>query len=169
MTINSVTTRGDATYGAGAPPGQRTPKPPPRIWNAKDPPFKSVDPSVSDGYQQSSDTTVIVIDNGQIVSVTLSHMCNIANLYILYRRQSHSSRVVVRQNSAPLFPPQRSTLQRPEAQSHMFLRRLRCICGCHNPWAAEERFRAWKQHCRQLGCHGRGAGLRFREVRGRWG
>lgn len=81
MTISFVTTRDDATYGAGAPLGQRTPKPPPRIWNAKDPPFKGVDPSVSDGYQQSSEITAIVIDNGQIVLVTFSHICNIANLY----------------------------------------------------------------------------------------
>ena len=64
MTINSVITRDDATYGFGAPPGQRTPKPPPRIWNAIDPPFKGIDPSVADGYQQSSETTAIVIDNG---------------------------------------------------------------------------------------------------------
>ena len=50
----------------------------------------------------------------------------------------------------------------------MFLRGLRLLCGRYNPRPAEERFRAGKQHCGELGCHGRGAGLCFREARGRW-
>jgi hypothetical protein len=45
------------------------------------PAFQGRGSSVSDGYQQSSEITAIVIDNGQIVLVTFWHICNIANLY----------------------------------------------------------------------------------------
>ncbi|MCJ1316881.1 Nuclear actin-protein involved in chromatin remodeling [Xylographa vitiligo] len=41
-----------------------SPKPPPRIWQASDPPFKGYQPAPSDGYKQSSSSTAIVIDNG---------------------------------------------------------------------------------------------------------
>ncbi|KAL2038685.1 hypothetical protein N7G274_008443 [Stereocaulon virgatum] len=44
--------------------GKRSPKPPPRIWHAIDPPFKGYQPAPSEGYQQSSCDTAIVIDNG---------------------------------------------------------------------------------------------------------
>ncbi|MCJ1382497.1 Nuclear actin-protein involved in chromatin remodeling [Xylographa soralifera] len=41
-----------------------SPKPPPHIWHASDPPFKGYQPAPSDGYKQSSTSTAIVIDNG---------------------------------------------------------------------------------------------------------
>lgn len=65
MTITSVAIREDSAYRNGSSVGQRTPKPPPRIWYAKDPPFKTIEPSVGEGYGQSSESTAIVIDNGQ--------------------------------------------------------------------------------------------------------
>ena len=50
--------------GADATNGKRSPKPPPRIWQAIDPPFKGYQPAPSDAYQQSSRDTAVVIDNG---------------------------------------------------------------------------------------------------------
>ena len=43
---------------------QSSPKPPPRVWQASDPPFKGYTPAPSEGYAQSSSSTAIVIDNG---------------------------------------------------------------------------------------------------------
>jgi actin-related protein 5 len=40
-------------------------KPPPRVWQAIDPPFKGYQPPPSEGYEQSSGDTAIVIDNGK--------------------------------------------------------------------------------------------------------
>ncbi|KAL8729965.1 MAG: hypothetical protein Q9166_004410 [cf. Caloplaca sp. 2 TL-2023] len=41
-----------------------SPKPPPRVWTATEPPFKGYQAPPSDGYVQSSRNTAIVIDNG---------------------------------------------------------------------------------------------------------
>ena len=49
---------------ADATDGKRSPKPPPRIWQAIDPPFKGYKPAPSEAYQQSSRDTAVVIDNG---------------------------------------------------------------------------------------------------------
>ena len=49
---------------ADATNGKRSPKPPPRIWQAIDPPFKGYQPAPSEAYQQSSRDTAVVIDNG---------------------------------------------------------------------------------------------------------
>lgn len=40
-------------------------KPPERIWHAVDPPFKGYQPPPSEGYEESSSNTAIVIDNGE--------------------------------------------------------------------------------------------------------
>ena len=40
------------------------PKSPPRVWTAAEPPFKGYHAAPSEGYQQSSGGTAIVIDNG---------------------------------------------------------------------------------------------------------
>ena len=45
--------------------GKKSPKPPPRVWYAIEPPFKGRGPSVSEGYAQSDAETAIVIDNGK--------------------------------------------------------------------------------------------------------
>ena len=50
--------------GADATNGKRSPKPPPRIWQTIDPPFKGYQPAPSEAYQQSSRDTAVVIDNG---------------------------------------------------------------------------------------------------------
>ena len=44
--------------------GRRSPKPPPRVWHAIDPPFKGYQPAPSEAFQQSNSDTAIVIDNG---------------------------------------------------------------------------------------------------------
>ena len=46
-----------------------SPKPPPRLWAAAEPPFKGYHAAPSEGYQQSSRDTAIVIDNGRIGTV----------------------------------------------------------------------------------------------------
>jgi actin-related protein 5 len=40
-------------------------RPPERIWHAIDPPFKGHQPPPSEGYEESSSDTAIVIDNGE--------------------------------------------------------------------------------------------------------
>ncbi|KAI4149728.1 MAG: hypothetical protein LQ340_004475 [Diploschistes diacapsis] len=45
-------------------PHRSTPKPPPQVWQASEPPFKGYTPAPSDGYAKSSPSTAIVIDNG---------------------------------------------------------------------------------------------------------
>ena len=44
--------------------GKRSPKPPPHIWYAVEPPFKGYQPVPSEAYPQSGANTAIVIDNG---------------------------------------------------------------------------------------------------------
>ncbi|KAG8530053.1 uncharacterized protein KY384_005535 [Bacidia gigantensis] len=44
--------------------GKRTPKPPPRIWHAIEPPFKGEQPLPTNAYSQSSRSDAIIIDNG---------------------------------------------------------------------------------------------------------
>lgn len=44
--------------------GKRSPKPPPRIWQAIDPPFKGLQSLPTSAYSQSSPHDAIVIDNG---------------------------------------------------------------------------------------------------------
>ena len=45
--------------------GKRSPKPPPQIWHAVEPPFKGYLPNPSEAYAQSGADTAIVIDNGK--------------------------------------------------------------------------------------------------------
>lgn len=45
--------------------GKKSPKPPPRIWYAIEPPFKGYQPIPSEAYAQSGAETAIVIDNGR--------------------------------------------------------------------------------------------------------
>ena len=40
-------------------------KAPDRIWHATDPPFKGYQPPPSDAFEQTSNETAIVIDNGK--------------------------------------------------------------------------------------------------------
>jgi actin-related protein 5 len=63
MTINSVRVLEPASR-LSPTSGRNTPKPPPKIWQASDPPFKGYQAAPSDGYAQSSASTAIVIDNG---------------------------------------------------------------------------------------------------------
>ncbi|KAL6718325.1 Actin-related protein 5 [Lecanora helva] len=44
--------------------GKKTPKPPPRVWYAINPPFRGYQALPTDGYPKSNDDTAIVIDNG---------------------------------------------------------------------------------------------------------
>ncbi|KAL9104631.1 MAG: hypothetical protein Q9163_000435 [Psora crenata] len=44
--------------------GKRSPKPPPRIWHAIEPPFKGYQPLPTDAYAHTSADDAIVIDNG---------------------------------------------------------------------------------------------------------
>ena len=43
---------------------KRSPKPPPEIWYAIEPPFKGYQPFPSEAYSRSGTDTAIVIDNG---------------------------------------------------------------------------------------------------------
>ena len=63
MTINSVRIYEPATSFTQTS-RRSSPKPPPKIWYASEPPFKGFQPAPSEGYKQSSATTAIVIDNG---------------------------------------------------------------------------------------------------------
>ena len=63
--------------------GKRSPKPPPRIWHATDPPFKGYQPAPSEGYQQSSRDTAIVIDNGTHGPSTILEGCLLMKLKAL--------------------------------------------------------------------------------------
>ncbi|MCJ1243166.1 Nuclear actin-protein involved in chromatin remodeling [Trapelia coarctata] len=63
MTISSVRVYEPASSFAQTS-GRSSPKPPPRVWYASDPPFKGYQPAPSEGYQHSSTSTAIVIDNG---------------------------------------------------------------------------------------------------------
>ena len=56
--------------------GQKSPKPPPRIWYAIEPPFKGHQPTAYETYAQSGAETAIVIDNGkQPKHKTIWHVC----------------------------------------------------------------------------------------------
>ena len=46
--------------------GKRVSKPPPKVWYAVDPPFRGYQAAPTDGYQNSTNDTAIVIDNGMI-------------------------------------------------------------------------------------------------------
>ena len=74
--------------------GKRSPKPPPRIWHAIDPPFKGYQLAPSAGYQQSSRDIAIVIDNGThkhatgledclLISLQAPVLCELAGLLTL--------------------------------------------------------------------------------------
>lgn len=43
-----------------------SPKPPPRIWQAAESPFRGYQPPPSDGYAQTTRDTAIIIDNGSV-------------------------------------------------------------------------------------------------------
>ena len=64
MTIDSVRTLDQAILSKSSS-GGTTPKPPPRVWNAAEPPFKGYQSPPVQGYQHSSASTAIVIDNGE--------------------------------------------------------------------------------------------------------
>lgn len=64
MTIDSVRTLEQVT-SSKLYTGRDTSKPPPRIWNAVEPPFKGYQPPPVEGYRHSSAATAIVIDNGK--------------------------------------------------------------------------------------------------------
>ena len=51
-----------------------SPKPPPQVWYASDPPFKGYTPAPSDGWAQSTPSTAIVIDNGMHTLSALSQV-----------------------------------------------------------------------------------------------
>ncbi len=55
----------EPAIGSDVANGKRSPKPPPQIWHAVDPPFKGYRPAPSEAYPQSNDGTAIVIDNGK--------------------------------------------------------------------------------------------------------
>ncbi|KAL8872155.1 MAG: hypothetical protein Q9174_002166 [Haloplaca sp. 1 TL-2023] len=63
MTITSARYIDGRTFSSPEEP-QLSPKPPSRIWQAAESPFKGYEPPPSDGYKQSSNKTAIVIDNG---------------------------------------------------------------------------------------------------------
>ena len=63
MTINSVRVLEPVTSFTRTS-GRNSPKPPPRIWQASEPPFKGLQAVPSQGYGQSSASTAVVIDNG---------------------------------------------------------------------------------------------------------
>lgn len=52
---------------AEIPSGRKSPKPPPQIWYAAEPPFKGSQPAPSEAYKQTTKDTIIVIDNGDFV------------------------------------------------------------------------------------------------------
>ena len=54
----------EPVLAAEATNGKRSPKPPPEIWYAIEPPFKGYQPFPSEAYSQSGAGTAIVIDNG---------------------------------------------------------------------------------------------------------
>ena len=54
----------EPVLGAEATVGKRSPKPPPEIWYAIEPPFKGYQPFPSEAYSRSGTGTAIVIDNG---------------------------------------------------------------------------------------------------------
>ena len=62
MTITSTRIIDDSEI----PNGKKSPKPPPRIYYAPDPPYKGYQPAPSEAYKQSNSETVIVIDNGML-------------------------------------------------------------------------------------------------------
>ena len=64
MTITSVRVYEAQEVAPSKTADQNSPKPPARIWQAGEPPFKGYTPAPSDGYAQSSADTAIVIDNG---------------------------------------------------------------------------------------------------------
>ena len=64
MTIDSVRTF-EQVASSKLSSGRNTPKPPPQVWNAVEPPFKGYQPPPVEGYQHSSASTAIVIDNGK--------------------------------------------------------------------------------------------------------
>ena len=47
--------------------GRSSPKPPGKVWQASEPPFKGYQSAPTEGYQHSSSSTAIVIDNGTII------------------------------------------------------------------------------------------------------
>ena len=63
MTITSSRYIGPATADSQVAQNGSV-RPPPQIWQAVDPPFKGYQPPPSEGYEQSSGDTAIVIDNG---------------------------------------------------------------------------------------------------------
>ena len=63
MTINS-SRYVEPVLAAEATIGKRSPKPPPQIWYAIEPPFKGYQPFPSEAFAQSDAGTAIVIDNG---------------------------------------------------------------------------------------------------------
>ena len=44
--------------------GRTSPKPPPRVWAAGEPPFRGYQAPPSDGYRQGDGGTALVVDNG---------------------------------------------------------------------------------------------------------
>ena len=66
MTITAIRTF--QPLEAARPTGRVSPKPAPKIWNVSNPPFKGHQPPPIEGYQQSDDSTAIVIDNGERAS-----------------------------------------------------------------------------------------------------
>ena len=50
---------------------KKSPKPPPRLWYAIEPPFKGHQPTPSEAYAQSGAETAIVIDNGKHTKHTI--------------------------------------------------------------------------------------------------
>ncbi len=55
--------------------GKRSPKPPPQIWYAVEPPFKGHQKTPSEAYAQSGAETAIVIDNGKHLSIKFQALC----------------------------------------------------------------------------------------------
>ena len=46
--------------------GNRSPKPPSKIWQAAEPPFRGYQELPTDSYSQTSSNDPIIIDNGEV-------------------------------------------------------------------------------------------------------
>ena len=106
---------------------RNSPKPPPRTWQASDPPFKGYTPAPSDGYRESSPSTAIVIDNGKNLHSALN-----LNAESFTRLELSPCRLVIRQTATDHYTYERGQVQGQEAQSDLHVRRVRLLCRRHN-------------------------------------
>ena len=65
MTINSIRVL-EPVSSFTRTSERNSPKPPAKVWQASEAPFKGYQAAPSHGYGQSSTSTAIVIDNGKV-------------------------------------------------------------------------------------------------------